>query len=227
MEGVLARCTGRNAPVGYAEPLPEPSSPRLRSSVLGLFGVVTVLSLVGTALAPYLLVKSPLLLVALSPAAHHVALAAASVAPLPLIVVATLRRALTGIAAYGVGYVFGAMAQSYILERSPRLAKLLAFADRQLRRFGAGVLILAPVPTVALLFGAAHGRVAPFVCCLLVGLALWSSVTYYLGEALSRWTNLVTATLDENLLESTLICISVVVAQQTIAHFLRRRKARA
>ena len=188
---------------------------------------VTVLSLVGTALGPYLLVKSPLLLVALSPAAHHVALAAASVAPLPLIVVATLRRALTGIAAYGVGYVFGAIAQSYILERSPRLAKLLAFMDRQLRRFGAGVLIIAPLPTIALLFGAAHGRFAPFVCSLLVGLALWSSATYYLGEALARWTDLLTATLDENLLESTLICISVVAAQQAIAHVLRRRKARA
>jgi membrane protein YqaA with SNARE-associated domain len=225
--GDLARCTGRNAPVGYAERLPEPSSPRLRASVLGLFGVVTVLSLLGTALAPYLLVKSPLLLVALSPAAHHVALAAASVAPLPLIVVATLRRALTGIAAYGVGYVFGAVAQSYILERSPRLAKLWAFMDRQLRRFGAGVLILAPLPTIALLLGAAHGRFAPFFCSLFVGLAIWSSATYYLGEALARWTDLLTATLDENLLESTLICITVVAAQQTIAHFLRRRKARA
>jgi membrane protein DedA with SNARE-associated domain len=223
----LARCAGAVASFGYAEHLPELSSPRLRSSVLALLGVVTVLSLLGTALAPYLLVKSPLLLVALSPAAHHVALAAAKVAPLPLIVVATLRRALTGIAAYGLGYVFGAAAHGYILQRSPRLAKLLALVDRQLRRFGVGVLILAPLPTIALLVGAARGRLAPFVCSLLVGLALWSSATYYLGEALSRWTDLFTATLDENLLESTLICISVVAAQQTIAHFLRRRKARA
>lgn len=221
------RCASVVAGFGYAERLPEVSSPRLRSCVLGLLGVVTVLSLVGTALAPYLLVKSPLLLVVLSPAAHHVALAAASVAPLPLIVVATLRRALTGLAAYGVGYVFGTVAQSYLLERSPRLHKVLAFVDRQLRRFGVGVLIVAPLPTIALLVGAARGRVVPFVCSLLVGLALWSSATYFLGEALSRWTDLLTATLDENLLESTLIGVSVVAAQQTVAHFLRRRKARA
>lgn len=207
--------------------MPELSSQRLHSSVLALLGVVTALSLVGTALAPYLLVRSPLLLVALSPAAHHVALAAASVAPVPLIVVATLRRALTGIAAYGLGYVFGAAARSYILQRSPRLAKLLAFVDRQLRRFGLGVLVVAPLPTLALLVGAARGRFLPFVCSLLVGLALWSSATYYLGEALSRWTDVLTATLDENLLESTLICISVVALQQTIALLRRRRKARA
>jgi len=206
--------------------LPETSSPRLRTWVIALLSSVTVLSLVGTAFAPYLLVKSPLLLVALSPAAHHVALAAAKVAPLPLIIVATLRRALTGLAAYGAGYVYGAAARSYILERSPRLDRLLAFVDRQLRRFGVGVLIVAPLPTVALLLGAARGRFVAFLGSLLVGLALWSSATYYLGEALARWTDLLTATLDENLLESTLVCVAVVALQQAVAHFLRRRKAR-
>jgi membrane protein DedA with SNARE-associated domain len=194
---------------------------------LALLAVVTVLSLVGTALAPYLLVKSPLLLVILSPAAHHIALAAASVAPLPLIAVATLRRALTGLAAYGLGYVYGATAQAYISENSPRLAKLLAFVNRQLVRFGVGVLVVAPLPTVALLVGASGRPLVPFVCSLLVGLAVWSAATYYLGEALSRWTDLLTASVDENLLESTLICIGLVALQQTISLVLRRRKARA
>jgi membrane protein DedA with SNARE-associated domain len=113
------------------------------------------------------------------------------------------------------------------LKRSPRVAKVLAFVDRQLRRFGVGVLVVAPLPTIALLVGAARARFVPFLCSLLVGLALWSTATYYLGEALARWTDLFTATLDENLLESTLICIGVVAAQQTIVHFLRRRRARA
>lgn len=215
-----------NRSFGYPSPLPETSSPRLRSFVLTLLGVVTLLSLIGTTLAPYLLVKSPLLLVALSPAAHHVALAAASVAPLPLIAVATLRRAFTGAAAYGLGYVYGAAAQSYLLERSPRLAQLLAFVERQLRRFGVGLLVLAPLPTLALLVGVGRGRVAPFVCSLLAGLALWTTATYYLGDALSHWTDLLTASLDENLLEATLICVAAVALQQTIAYLLRRRKAR-
>jgi membrane protein DedA with SNARE-associated domain len=199
----------------------------LRTWVIALMSSVTVLSLLGTAFAPYLLVKSPLLLVALSAAAHHVALAAAKVAPLPLILVATLRRALTGIAAYGMGYVYGAEARSYILQRSARLDRLLAFVDRQLRRFGVAVLIVAPLPTVALLLGATRGRFGSFLAALFVGLALWSSATYYLGEALARWTDLLTATLDENLLGSTLVCVGVVALQQAVAHFLRRRKARA
>ena len=192
-----------------------------------LFGVVTTLSLIGTALAPYLLVKSPLLLVALSPAVHNVALAAASVAPLPLIVVATLRRAFTGVAAYGLGYVYGATARSYVLQRSPRLAKVMAFVDRQLRRFGVGILVVAPLPVIALLVGAGRGRVAPFVGSLLVGLTLWTGATYYLGEALARWTDLLTASIDENLLESSVICVSVVAVQQAVALLWRRRKARA
>jgi membrane protein DedA with SNARE-associated domain len=117
--------------------------------------------------------------------------------------------------------------QSYVLQRSPRLAKLLAFVERQLRRFGVGVLVVAPLPVIALLVGAGRGRVAPFVCSLLVGLALWTTATYDLGEALARWTDVFTAALDENLLESTVICVGGVALQQTVAHFLRRRRARA
>ena len=52
---------------------------RLRTLVFSLLTVLTLASLLGTAFSPYLLVKSPLGLVAIAPAAHHVALAAASV----------------------------------------------------------------------------------------------------------------------------------------------------
>ena len=51
------------------------------------------------------------------------------------------------------------------------------------------MLVVAPLPTLALLVGAGRGRFGPFLGALLVGLALWSSATYYLGEALARWTD--------------------------------------
>jgi membrane protein DedA with SNARE-associated domain len=194
---------------------------------VGLFVAVTLASLVGTALAPYLLVKGPLLLVALSPAAHHVALAAAAVEPLPLIVVATLRRALTGLAAYGLGYLYGRAAIQWLAQRHPRLARLVDLVERLFARFGVALLIVAPVPSIAVLAGAARRRLSVFLLALLLGLASWTTLTQYLGDTFARSTDLLTAFLGEHLLESTLVCVGFVVLQQAIARFLRRARPRA
>jgi membrane protein DedA with SNARE-associated domain len=186
--------------------------------------LLTIASLAGTALAPLLLVKSPLLLVAISPAAHHVALAAASVAPLTLIVVTTLRRALTAGTAYGLGYEFGGNAQQYLGERSPRLARLASFLERQLERFGLVVLVLIPLPVVALLVGATRRSFPLFCGALLIGLAIWSTVTYHLGDWLSAFTDRLTAFLGQYLMESTLVCFALVLLQQLVSRYLRRGK---
>jgi len=194
---------------------------------VGLFVAVTVASLLGTALAPYLLVKSPLLLVALSPAAHHVAMAAASVAPVPLIAVATLRRVLTGLGAYGLGYLYGHAAVAWLEVRHPRLARLVRFVERLFARFGVAVLVVAPAPTIAVLAGAARSRLGLFLLALTLGHAIWNTITQYLGDTFARRTDLLTAYLDEHLLESTLVCVGVVVLQQGVTRLLRRKRAPA
>ncbi|HEY6078152.1 MAG TPA: VTT domain-containing protein [Polyangiaceae bacterium] len=201
----------------------EPVPPRLSTAIWGLFVAVTLASLLGTSLAPYLLVKSPLLLVALSPAAHHVALAAASVEPVPLIVVATLRRVLSGLGAYGLGYLYGRAAIEWVEQRHPRLARLVRFVERLFARFGVALLIVAPVPTVAVLAGAARSRLSVFLLALGLGHALWNTLTQYLGDSFARRTELLTAFLGEHLLESTLVCVAIVVLQQAVARLLRRK----
>jgi membrane protein DedA with SNARE-associated domain len=194
--------------------------------MVGLVVTLTVANLAGTALAPYLLVKSPLLLVAVSAAAHHVALAAASVDPVPLVLVATLRRVLTGLGAYGLGYFYGRAALAWLDQRYPRLAKLVVWVERLFARFGVLVLVVAPAPTVALLAGSARSRLPAFLLALTAGHLLWNSVTYYLGDAFARWTDLLTASIGENLLESTLVCVLVVGLQQGITALVRRRRQR-
>ena len=206
--------------------LPPSASTKLQSAVFALLAALTVASLAGTALAPYLLVKSPLLLVAISAAAHHVALAAATVDPLPLVVVATLRRVLTGLGAYGLGYLYGPAALVWLEQRYPRLAKLVAWVERLFARFGVLVLVVAPAPSVALLAGSARSRLPAFLLALTVGPVLWTTATFYLGDAFARWTDLLTASLGENLLESTLVCVLLVALQQGVA-LLRRRRQRA
>jgi membrane protein DedA with SNARE-associated domain len=198
---------------------------RLRTAVFTLLGVLTAASLLGTAIAPYLLVKSPLLLVAVSAAAHHIVLAAASVDAMPLITVATLRRTITGIGAYGLGLLYGRAALGWLDERHPRLARLVAWVERLFARWGIGLLVLAPSPTVALFAGAARTRFVVFVLALLVGHAFWNSVVVYVGDSLAVWTDLLTSFIGENLLESTLVCVAVVALHQAFGRFSRRRRA--
>jgi membrane protein DedA with SNARE-associated domain len=192
-------------------------------AILALLGLVTITNLVGTALSPYLLVKSPLLLVAMSAAAHHVALAAATVDPLPLIAVATLRRTLTSLAAFGLGALYGPMAVAWLEQRYPRLARLVRLLERLFARWGVLLVTIAPVPTVSVLAGAARTRLVLFLAALVAGLTLWNSVTYTLGDALSLWTDLLTAFFRAHLVESTLVCIALIALQQGYLRFARLR----
>lgn len=198
---------------------------RFRTGVFTLLGVLTAASLLGTALAPYLLVKNPLLLVAVSPAAHHIALAAASVDAAPLITVATLRRVLTGIGAYGLGFLYGRAALGWLDQRYPRVARLVAWIERLFERWGVALLVVAPAPTVALFAGAARSHFLAFVLALTAGHAFWNSVTYYVGNTLAAWTDLLTSFIGENLLESTLLCLAAVALQQALSSWSRRRRA--
>ncbi len=203
----------------------SPAPPRLRAAILGLLSVVTVAGLLGTALGPYLLVKSPLALVVLSPAAHHVALAAATVEPVPLIAVATLRRVLTGLAAYGLGYLYGRAALAWLEQRYPRLARFVGLVERLFARFGVALLVVAPAPTIAVLAGSARSRLLGFLLALTLGHALWNTVTQLLGDAFARSTDILTAFLGENLLESTLVCVAVVALQQGVTRLMRCKRA--
>jgi len=197
---------------------------RLRKAVFTLLSVVTGASLLGTALAPYLLVKSPLLLVAISPASHHVVLAAASVDPATLIAVATARRVLTGVAAYGLGFLYGRAALGWIEQRYPRLSRFVGWVERLFARFGVWLLIVAPAPTVALFAGAARTRFIAFVLAVALGHALWNGVAVYVGDTVAVWTDLFTSFIGENLLESTLVCVAAVMLQQALSRRARRRR---
>jgi membrane protein DedA with SNARE-associated domain len=203
--------------------LHESPPPRLRNAVWGLFAFVTLAGVIGAALSPYLLVKSPLLLVAISAAAHHVALAAASVDPVPLIIVATLRRVLTGVTAYGLGYLYGRMAIEWVELRHPRVARLLRYVERLFERFGVALLVVAPAPAVALFAGSARSRLLFFLPALTLGHIIWNTATQLLGDALSDRTDELVDFLSDYLFESTLVCVLLVFAQQAI----RRSRALA
>jgi len=203
--------------------LDDPKLSRLRTAVFALLSVVTAGSLLGTGLAPYLLVKSPLLLVAISAAAHHIVLAAGAVDPAPLVLVATLRRVLTCVGAYGLGFLYGREALGWLDRRYPTLARFVGWLERLFARWGVWLLVPAPAPTVALLAGAARSRFIAFVIAVTLGQALWISLTVYVGDALAVWTDLLTTYLGEHLLESTLVSVALVMLQQALSRRRRRQ----
>lgn len=195
--------------------------------MLALAAVLTVAGFVGTALSPYLLVKNPLLLVAISPAPHHVALAAATVDPLPLVVVATLRRLLLGLCAYGLGYIYGHASFEWLRKRYPRVGRFLGLVERLFARGGLALLVVAPAQTLVLLAGASRSRLVPFMIALSAGNALWTTLTYYLGDALSVWTDQLIAFLADHLVESTAVCVLAVLLQQVTVRLVRRSRRTA
>ena len=69
--------------------------------------------------------------------------------------------------------------------------------------------------------GAARSRLALFLLALTLGHLLWNTVTQYLGDALAQRTELLTAFLGEHLVESTLVCVALVVLQQLISRWRR------
>lgn len=170
-------------------------------------------SLLGTVLAPYLLVESPLLLVAISPAAHHVVLAAASVDPSALLLVATLRRALTGVGAFGLGAVFGPRAVGWVARRRPGIGPWLSSIEKGFARFGVMLLCVAPTPTLAFFAGVAARPLRRVLPALLFGHTLWNCAAYYLGDALASRSQRLVAFLGEHLLVSTLLCVAFVGSQ--------------
>jgi len=201
---------------------PLPSVPaRVVRAVFALIALLTAASLIGAALSPLLLVRSPLLLLALAPDARHVMLSVGKVAPSVLITLTVLRRALFSVGAFGFGLVYGPWALTWVEPRSPRLGKVLRFLERLFARWGTPILVLMPFASVCLLAGAARTRFPSFVAAAILGHTLWVASTYYLGTLLSGVSEQIIEFLSENLFESTFACIALVVAQQVIA---RRRK---
>jgi membrane protein DedA with SNARE-associated domain len=170
-----------------------------------------------------LLVRQPWLLVLLAPEGRHIALAAGSLPALPLIAAGSLRRVLGLAASFGIGAIYGDAAVRWAEQRYPRLAPFIRFLERLFGRFGALLLLVAPLHSISVLAGAAGTRLVAFLLAALMGQAVWVTITFYFGDAITVWTEPLIAFLSENIVESTLVCVGLVLLQQLVSRF--RRKA--
>jgi membrane protein DedA with SNARE-associated domain len=195
----------------------------VRYAVLGFVGFLAVLSVIGVALSPYLLVNHPVLLVALSPVGRHVALAVPAVDPTLLVAVTVIRRVVGKVASYGLGVLYGNAAVAWMEARSPQLGRLVRWVESLFQRFGAPLLVLAPAHSLALVAGAARTKALPVVIYLTVGESLWVIGTAYFGAVIATWTKRLTDFLSAHMLESTLVCVALVLARAAWGWHKRRR----
>jgi len=209
-----------NSPEGALVPVGIPA--RLVRASWSLLAVLTVASLAGTAMSPLLLVKAPLLLVALSPDSRHVALAAGRVDPVLLMSVTVLRRSLYSIGVYGLGAAYGDLAVNWIEARARRLGKALRALERLFARVGAVLLLALPFLSVCVLAGASRTRLIVFLPALVLGHFLWVFTTVWLGTRFAAEAQAVVDFFAERLFESTLVCVALVAGYQ---FFTRRRPA--
>ena len=196
---------------------------RLVQASWAIVVLLTAASVLGSATSPLLLVKAPLLLVALAPDGRHVALVAGRTDPWLLVGLAVVRRALFSVAVFGLGAAYGEHAVNWIEARARGLGKALRALERLFERVGAVLLIVAPFLSLCVLAGAARTRLLAFLPALLLGHCLWAATTVWLGQRIAAQTQLVTEFFAERLLESTLVCVALVVAHQLATR--RRRQA--
>ncbi len=200
---ILARMNGRRHP----------------SSWLIAAAVLAVMTLIGRGLAPMLLTKSPLLLVALSPITPHLVLAA-TVAPMaPFIVVGTLRRILAPIIAYHVGRHYGPDGITFLHNRYPRWSRFLRFVERAFDRAAPLLLLVLPDLGMCALAGARLFNRWFALAMVIAGQAIRVALTFHVGDALSAWLMPFVDLLRAHVWTATLIC-----AVLAIAYGLSRRR---
>lgn len=187
-----------------------------------IVALLTVASVVGTAASPLLLVKAPLLLIALSPDGRHVALVAGTLDPLLLVSLTVVRRALFSVSVFGLGAAYGDLAVSWIEARARGLGKALRALERLFERIGALLLVAAPLLSVCILAGAARTRLLAFLPALVAGHCLWVGATVWFGTRIATQSQLVMEFFSEYLVESTLACVALVAAHQLVTR--RKRK---
>ncbi|MEO6601572.1 MAG: hypothetical protein ABIQ16_16980 [Polyangiaceae bacterium] len=187
-----------------------------------LVALLTAASVLGSAMSPLLLVKAPLLLVALAPDGRHVALVAGTVDPKLLVCLSVVRRSLFSLGVFGLGAAYGEHAVNWIEARSRGVGKALRSLERLFQRVGAGLLIAAPFLSLCVLAGAARTRLVAFLPALVVGHCIWVGATVWLGQRVAAQSQVVVEFFTERLFESTLVCVALVAAHQLVTR--RRRK---
>lgn len=142
---------------------------------------VTIVSTVGDALAPTLLVEHPLLLVAMVPRSRNLVLASPLVDVGPFFAVGLVRLVLTDPVFFVFGRRYGDAGIRWAERKSGSPRTVRAF-ERGFRKASYAIVFLAPNNIVCTLAGATGMATAPFLVLNLGGTALRMVLIRWLGD---------------------------------------------
>ncbi len=193
--------------------------------VLGCWMTLIGMSSLGAAFAPYLATHHPTGLLVMSPLYRHLVLIAPQLDLSFFVGVGVVRRLLSALVFYGIGYFYGPAAIAWAERRSKLASRWLRLVEGLFRRVGP-VLVLWPSLTLWMLAGASKMSLRAFAALSALGIGLTMAAVWQLGSELSAPITWLLGLLRTYLWQATLLSI-VTLASAHLARFYGLRKRRA
>jgi membrane protein DedA with SNARE-associated domain len=213
---------GTVAPMKPSAGAPARQAPGRRRVVLVAvcLAVVATSAVVGNALAPTLLVRHPLLLLALNATTRHLVLTSTSVDLVPYVVVGLGRRLLEDPFLFLLGRWYGDDAIRWVDDKVGGGAYLRA-VQRNFHRVGWLLVALAPGGVVCVLAGTSRMRTAVFLVLNIGGTLATIVVLRRFGDAFAGPIQALLAFSADNLVALTTLSVAL-----TVVWVLRRHRRR-
>ncbi|MDP9020090.1 MAG: hypothetical protein M3N25_04690 [Actinomycetota bacterium] len=179
--------------------------------------VVATAAVIGNALAPTLLVRHPLLLLALNATTRHLVLTSTSVDLVPYVVVGLGRRLLEDPLLFLLGRWYGDDAIAW-LDGKVGGGTYLRAVQRSFHRVGWLLVALAPGGVVCVLAGVSRMRTAVFLALNVAGTLVTIALLRRFGDAFAGPIEVLLAFSADNV-----VALTAVSVLLTVVWLLRRR----
>jgi membrane protein DedA with SNARE-associated domain len=207
-------------PPAAGEPTRRRSRGRLLVVGVPLVAVFATAAL-GNALAPSLLDRHPLLLLALNATTRHLVLTSTSVSVVPWVAVGLLRRLLEDPFLYLLGRWYGDDAVDWV-DRHLGGGRVLRLVQRRFRTLGWPLVALFPGGAVCVLAGASGMGVLPFLALNVAGTLVTLLLLRRFGDALADPVDAVVDFSGRNAL-----VLTVLTTVLTVTWLVRQRRRAA
>jgi membrane protein DedA with SNARE-associated domain len=193
----------------------------IQALIVGTF----VVSTVGTAMLPYLLVEHPIALLLSSADMRNIVLLAPRLGPEVLVPLAVLRRIIAMASTYGFGLLYGRAVLEAAAKRFASVHRLLLWFETVFVRYTAASLLLWPSYTCCTVAGVTRTPLRTFAPWMALGQVAFVLFSLLLGSAATQWTEALTRWLRANVVAVTVVSVALVAAQQLASYVKRRRAA--
>jgi membrane protein DedA with SNARE-associated domain len=181
--------------------------------LLAPISCLVVASMVGSALAPTLVVEHPVWLLTLDARIRHVLLVANQIDAVPYYLIGTLRLTLADPLFYLLGYWYGEAALAWVEAQAGSVGRLLRVVERFFGKASYPLVFLAPNNYICLFSGASRMPPPVFLALNISGTITRLVLLRLLGDVLEDPLDTVLDFIARNQLRLTLLTIGLVIAQ--------------